>query len=71
MDSLEYRRASVLETLTKLTFILRDLNCALNEIDIHSAKTNLKSAGFTIEERNSLKHYIEKLKHQNIMVNLI
>jgi len=46
----------------KAVIVCGDLNCALNEIDIHSPKTNLKSAGFTIEERNSLKHYIEKLK---------
>jgi exodeoxyribonuclease-3 len=46
----------------KSVIVCGDLNCALNEIDIHSPKTNLKSAGFTIEERNSLKHYVDKLK---------
>jgi exodeoxyribonuclease III len=30
-----------------------DLNCAHNEIDIHNPKTNKKSAGFTLEERES------------------
>lgn len=30
-----------------------DLNVAHQEIDIHSPKTNLKSAGFTVEERTS------------------
>ena len=28
---------------------------------MHSPKTNLKSAGFTIEERNSFNKYIDKL----------
>ena len=39
-----------------------DLNCAHKEIDIHSPKTNLKSAGFTIEERNSFTKLLDKLK---------
>jgi exonuclease III len=30
-----------------------DLNCAAEEIDIHAPKTNLKSAGFTPQERAS------------------
>ncbi len=38
-----------------------DLNVARYEIDIHSPKTNLKSAGFTKEERESFNKYIEKL----------
>ncbi len=33
--------------------ITGDLNVAHREIDIHSPKTNLRSAGFTVEERNS------------------
>ena len=39
-----------------------DLNVARYEIDIHSPKTNLKSAGFTIEERDSANKFIENLK---------
>ena len=46
----------------KSVIVCGDLNCARYEIDIHSPKTNLKSAGFTIEERNSFNKYIEKLK---------
>lgn len=46
---------------TKPVVVCGDLNCARYEIDIHSPKTNLRSAGFTIEERNSLNKYIKKL----------
>lgn len=46
----------------KSIVVCGDLNCARYEIDIHSPKTNLKSSGFTIEERNSFNKYIEKLK---------
>lgn len=38
-----------------------DLNVARTPIDIHSPKTNLKSAGFTIEERTNINNYINKL----------
>jgi len=38
-----------------------DLNVARYEIDIHSPKTNLKSAGFTKEERYSFNKFIDKL----------
>ena len=40
---------------TKSVIICGDLNVANNEIDIKNPKNNLKSAGFTIEERNSFK----------------
>ena len=46
----------------KPIIVCGDLNCARYEIDIHSPKTNLKSSGFTIEERNSFNKFIEKLK---------
>jgi exonuclease III len=42
-----------LESKGKGVIIAGDMNCAHQEIDIHSPKTNLKSAGFTVEERNS------------------
>jgi len=45
----------------KPIIICGDLNCARYDIDIHSPKTNLKTAGFTIQERNSFNSYIEKL----------
>jgi exodeoxyribonuclease-3 len=35
-----------------------DLNCAHKEIDIARPKANLRTAGFTIEERNSFDNYI-------------
>lgn len=37
----------------KPVVLVGDMNCAAEEIDIHSPKTNLRSAGFTIEERES------------------
>ena len=45
----------------KNIIITGDLNVARYEIDIHSPKTNLKSAGFTIEERDSFNKYLKKL----------
>ncbi|GFH06745.1 DNA-(apurinic or apyrimidinic site) lyase [Haematococcus lacustris] len=37
----------------KAVVVAGDLNCAHQEIDIHNPKTNLRSAGFTQEERDS------------------
>lgn len=42
-----------LEKKGKAVILTGDMNCAAEEIDIHSPKTNLRSAGFTIEERTS------------------
>ena len=42
-----------LEARGKPVVLTGDLNCAAQEIDIHSPKTNLRSAGFTQEERES------------------
>jgi len=42
-----------LEAKGKPVVLTGDMNCAAEEIDIHSPKTNLRSAGFTIEERES------------------
>ena len=42
-----------LEATGKNVILAGDMNCAAEEIDIHSPKTNLRSAGFTIEERKS------------------
>lgn len=38
---------------TKPVILAGDLNCARQEVDIHNPKTNLRSAGFTVEERES------------------
>ena len=46
----------------KPVILCGDLNVARYEIDLHSPKTNLRSAGFTIEERDSSNKFIEKLK---------
>lgn len=45
----------------KPVVVCGDLNCARYEIDIHNPKGNLRSSGFTIEERDSFNKYIEKL----------
>ncbi|KAG2442710.1 hypothetical protein HXX76_002793 [Chlamydomonas incerta] len=42
-----------LQARGKPVVVTGDLNCAHKEIDIHSPKTNLRSAGFTVEERES------------------
>lgn len=42
-----------LEARGKPVVLTGDLNCAHKEIDIHNPKGNLRSAGFTIEERES------------------
>ena len=47
---------------TKSVIVCGDLNVAKEEIDLHSPKTNLKSAGFTKEERDSFSKYLKKLK---------
>lgn len=46
----------------KPVIVCGDLNVARYEIDLHSPKTNLRSAGFTIEERDSFHKYFDKLK---------
>ena len=42
-----------LAALGKPVVVCGDLNCAHEEIDIHDAKRNARSAGFTREERDS------------------
>lgn len=46
----------------KPVIVCGDLNVARYEIDIHNPKNNLKSAGFTIDERNSINNYLKKLE---------
>lgn len=46
----------------KPIIVTGDLNCAHNEIDLARPKTNTKTAGFTIEERNSFTQILEKTK---------
>lgn len=57
-DNLFRQYVSQLDT-KKPVIICGDLNCAHHEIDIHNPKTNLKSAGYTIEERNSFTKLLE------------
>lgn len=47
---------------TKPVIVTGDLNVAHNEIDIHNPKGNLKSSGFTIEERNSFSKLLKDAK---------
>jgi exodeoxyribonuclease-3 len=44
--------------LTKPVIICGDLNVAHKEIDLKNPKTNLKTAGFTIEERESFSNIL-------------
>jgi exodeoxyribonuclease-3 len=45
----------------KNIIVCGDLNVANEDIDIHSPKTNKRSAGFTDEERESFKKHLNKL----------
>ena len=47
---------------TKPVIVTGDLNVAHREIDIHNPKGNLKSSGFTIEERNSFSKLLKDAK---------
>jgi len=51
-----------LKNLTKPIIICGDFNCALEDIDIHNPKVHHKSAGFSDDERKSLKETIADLK---------
>ena len=48
-----------LKSLNKNVIYCGDLNVAHEEIDIKNAKTNTRSAGFTIEERNKMTELLE------------
>ena len=47
---------------TKPVIVTGDLNVAHREIDIHNPKGNLKSSGFTMEERNSFSKLLKDAK---------
>jgi exodeoxyribonuclease-3 len=49
-----------IEKLKKPVIVCGDLNVAHKEIDIKNSKTNLKTAGFTVEERESFSNILEK-----------
>ena len=49
----EFRKFIKKLNIKKQVVVCGDLNCAYQEIDIHSPNTNRKSAGFTDEERQS------------------
>ena len=51
-----------IKSLNKKVIICGDLNVAHQEIDIYSPKTNLKTAGFTLQERNNFGKLLIKLK---------
>ena len=46
----------------KYVIVCGDLNVAHNEIDLKNPKTNTKTAGYTIEERDSFNSIIKKCK---------
>lgn len=46
----------------KPVIVCGDLNVAHNEIDLKNPKTNLKTAGFTIEERESFNDILDETK---------
>lgn len=54
----------------KPVILCGDLNVAHNEIDLKNPKTNLKSAGFTIEERNSFNTLLNETKFIDVFRHL-
>ena len=52
---------ATLMNLNKPIVVCGDLNCALEDIDIHNPKVHHKSAGFSDDERKSLKETIQNL----------
>jgi len=52
---------TTLQNLKKPIIVCGDLNCALEDIDIHNPKVHHKSAGFSDDERKSLKGSINNL----------
>ena len=59
-----------LKNLNKNVIYCGDLNVAHEEIDIKNAKTNTRSAGFTIEERNKMTELLnqDSLIHLDIYI---
>tara|TARA_Y100000766_G_C18515978_1_gene416501 strand:- start:81 stop:611 length:531 start_codon:yes stop_codon:yes gene_type:complete len=55
----EFRKFIKKLNLKKPVILCGDLNCANEDIDIHSPKTNQRSAGFTNEERGSFKKLLK------------
>lgn len=55
----EFRKFIKKLNLKKPVILCGDLNCANEDIDIHSPKTNQRSAGFTNEERTSFKKLLK------------
>ena len=59
---IEFRKFVKNLNKTKPTIVTGDLNVAHHEIDIHNPKGNLKSAGFTQEERDSFTKFLKDTK---------
>ena len=57
----EFRKFIKKLNIKKQVVVCGDLNCAYQEIDIHSPNTNRKSAGFTDEERISFKKLLKDI----------
>jgi len=57
----EFRKFIKKLNIKKQVIVCGDLNCAYQEIDIHSPNTNRKSAGFTDEERISFKKLLKDI----------
>jgi exodeoxyribonuclease III len=55
---------------SKHIIIAGDLNCAHNDIDIHSPSTNKKSAGFTPQERESFGNILERTCYCDVFRDL-
>lgn len=66
VNTWDRRLEEVLENQTKPIILVGDMNVARTSKDIWDAKNNLKSAGFTEEERNSFEILLGKTKLKDI-----
>lgn len=61
-DTWEQSIVNYISNLKKPVIYLGDLNVAPTELDIHNAKSNEKSHGYTVEERSAFANLIKKCK---------
>ena len=66
VNTWDRRLEEVLEKQTKPIILVGDMNVASTPKDIWDAKNNLKSAGFTEEERKSFEILLRKTKLKDI-----
>lgn len=61
VDEWDKHFRNYIKKLSKPVIVCGDLNVAHHEIDLHNPSGNLRSAGFTVEERKSFTKTLKKL----------